>query len=81
MNALPQGECKALELVEIIEFKWLMAGIGHRVHVERLQNDRAYAIECLTLAAAAPGANLRSAAQRLLRQLGAWPLPQEPDPK
>lgn len=34
-------------LVNIIEFKWLMAGAGIRVHVERMQADPGYAAQCL----------------------------------
>ena len=34
---------QALKLVDIIDFKWLMIGEGHHVHVERLQRDPAYA--------------------------------------
>ena len=58
-----------LQLVEIIDFKWLMAGAGHRVHVERLQADRAYAGQCLALGAASPTPALRDAAQRLATTL------------
>ncbi len=61
-------------LVDIIDFKWLMAGDGHRVHVERLQTDRQYAGECLALAAASKVQPLREMAQRLARGLG-LPLP------
>lgn len=57
-------------LVDIIDFKWLMAGMGHRVHVERLLADRAYAHQCLALAARAPGAEVREAAARVCHQLG-----------
>jgi hypothetical protein len=56
-------------LVEIIDFKWLMAGAGHRVHVERLQADRAYAGQCLALGAASQTPALRDAAQRLATTL------------
>ena len=31
MNATTHSERQALELVDIIDFKWLMAGDGHRV--------------------------------------------------
>lgn len=60
----------ALQLVDVIDLKWLMAGMGHRVHVERLIADPGYAKHCLSLASAAPGAELREAAARVCRQLG-----------
>ena len=52
-------------LVEIIELKWLMAGEGLRVHVERMQTDAVYAQRTLTLAEASPHAALRRLAARL----------------
>lgn len=52
-------------LVEIVELKWLLAGHGVRLHVERLQADREYARQVLTLAAALPNVALRAAARRL----------------
>ena len=53
------------DLLEIIDFKWLMAGDGHRVHVERLQADRVYAGTCLAVGAASPIPALRVCARRL----------------
>jgi len=69
MNALPPAESSALELVDIIEFKWLMAGEGHRIHVERLQTDIDYARQCLSLAAQSAEPALREVAQRLQRRI------------
>ena len=69
MNTVHAGPHHPLHLVEIIDFKWLMAGDGHRVHVERLQADRAYAGQCLALGAASPTPALRDAAQRLATTL------------
>jgi len=60
----------ALTLVEIIELKWLLAAEGIRVHVERLQEDAAYARRALDQAAASPNAGLRATAQRLRLRLG-----------
>lgn len=57
-------------LVGIIELKWLLAGHGVHIHVERLQNDREYARRTLDGAAAAPNAALREAAARLRVGLG-----------
>ena len=70
MNAVTATEHRALSLVEIIDFKWLMAGDGHHVHVERLQTDPVYATECLALAAASRIAALRTTARQLAGLLG-----------
>ena len=56
-------------LVEIIELKWLLAGEGFHVHVERLQTDREYAREALHRAQASTNAALRAKATRLLAKL------------
>ncbi|WP_137735523.1 hypothetical protein [Pseudaquabacterium pictum] len=74
MNTVHAGPHHPLHLVEIIDFKWLMAGDGHRVHVERLQTDPAYAGACLALGAASHRPALRDAAQRLSATLN-LPLP------
>jgi hypothetical protein len=70
MNAITQDEAASLCLVEIIELKWLLAGHGVHVHVERLQNDRKYARELLARADAAPGDALRETALRVRIRLG-----------
>jgi hypothetical protein len=36
--------------LNLVDFKWLMAGVGWWVSLSRLQRDRAYADECLQLA-------------------------------
>ena len=56
-------------LVEIIELKWLLAGEGFHVHVERLQTDRDYARQALHRAEASPNAALRETAARLRNKL------------
>lgn len=33
--------------LKLVDFKWLMAGVGWWVDLSRLQSDRAYADECL----------------------------------
>lgn len=58
-----------VELVEIIDFKWLMARDGHHIHVQRLQDDPAYAAACFATAAASPIALVRQTAKRLARRL------------
>jgi len=74
MNAVTTPKHPAPSLIEIIDFKWLMAGDGHRVHVEHLQTDRDYACACLALAAGSRVQALRDTAARLAQSLG-LPLP------
>jgi hypothetical protein len=62
-------EPDAQALVEIIELKWLLAGEGFHLHVERLQTDRDYARQALHRAQASPNAALRETATRLLKKL------------
>jgi hypothetical protein len=59
------------ELIDLVDFKWLMATEGHRVDLDRLQSDRAYARGCIALAAGSGSQWLRHAAQRLL-SVQAW---------
>ena len=59
----------ALALVEIIELKWLLAGEGIHIHVERLQKDPAYALRALDQAAASASPTLRATALRLRSRL------------
>ena len=59
----------AAPLLQFVDFKWLMAGEGHRIDLDRLQSDRAYARGCLALAQGSTNLTLRDAAQRLSRQL------------
>ena len=53
MNVCTLAEQSALTLVDIVELKWMLAGEGLHVHVEKLQSDPCYARECLL--AAHPG--------------------------
>lgn len=52
-------------LIDLVDFKWLMAAEGHRVHLERLQRERGYALSCLQAALASRGETLRRCALRL----------------
>ena len=70
MNAIVNPVTQMPPLVEIIELKWLLAGEGVRVHVERLQNDSDYARECLARADASSRETVRKLAQRLRQRLG-----------
>jgi hypothetical protein len=69
MSTLACIEQDPVELVEIIDFKWLMSRDGHHIHVRRLQEDPAYAADCFARAAASPNALVRETAQRLARRL------------
>ncbi len=55
----------APELLQFVDFKWLMVGEGHCVDLDRLQHDRAYHRGCLALAAGSRSATLRRAGERL----------------
>jgi hypothetical protein len=69
MNAVSPPEQAAVDLVDIVGFKWLMAHEGHAVHAQRLQEDAAYARECLALAEQSPTPALRSLAASLRARL------------
>jgi hypothetical protein len=60
-----------LPLVDVIELKWLLAGQGVHLHVERLQRDRAYAESTLALAGCCAVPAARIVASRLLSRLPA----------
>lgn len=59
----------ALRLVDIVELKWMLAGEGLHVHVERLQSDPGYARECLLAAERSGNATVRQVAQKLRARL------------
>ena len=65
----PDSDATALPLVEIIELKWLLAGVGIHIHVERLQQDAGYAQRALDTAAASPSPVIRALASRLRQRL------------
>jgi hypothetical protein len=65
----PNPGTPALPLVKIIELKWLLAGEGVHIHVERLQRDVDYARETLDQAALSPSPALRAAAKQLRSRL------------
>jgi hypothetical protein len=58
-----------MALVEIVELKWLLAGEGLHLHVERLQADPEYARRILAAAEASSNQALRAAADRVRRGL------------
>ncbi len=65
----PESDLAVLPLVQIIELKWLLAGEGIHLHVERLQKDAAYARRALDEAAASASPALRAVAMRLRGRL------------
>ena len=60
----------APELLEFVDFKWLMAGEGHTIDLDRLQCEAAYTRGCLALAGGSSSATLRRAAERLAGAMG-----------
>ena len=65
MNTTPEQVSREHHtFVDLVDFKWLMAGVGWWVNLSRLQRDKVYAQECLERA-------LCSGSQ-LLRERAAW---------
>ena len=52
--------------LNLVDFKWLMAGVGWWVDLSRLQSDRAYIDECLHLALNSDSELLRKRSFELL---------------
>ena len=69
MNAVPHREINAL--VDLVDLKWLLAGEGFHLQVERLQNDPGYADLVFEAAARSRHAILRHVAARVRRQMSA----------
>lgn len=70
MNTGTLSDTNALELVDIVHLKWMLAGEGLHVHVERLQNDPSYAADCLNAAERSANATVRQAASSLRERMG-----------
>ena len=70
MNTGTLSDTDAPELVDIVHLKWMLAGEGLHVHVERLQKDPAYASDCLNAAERSTNATVRKAASSLRARLG-----------
>ncbi len=64
MNAVTQTP-QTISLLEVIQLKWMLAGEGVYLHVERLMSDAAYADQALKRAAESTSPTLRAMAQRL----------------
>jgi hypothetical protein len=58
-------ESLAPQPVDFVDFKWLMASVGHRVDAQRMQRDDAYARQCLALARTSTLQVLRELSERL----------------
>jgi predicted DNA-binding protein (UPF0251 family) len=71
MNASSSAEQGALRLVDIVELKWMLAGEGLHVHVERLQSDPGYARECLLAAERSENPTVRQVAIKLRARIDA----------
>jgi hypothetical protein len=54
-----------LSLMEVIQLKWMLAGEGVHLHVERLMADPAYAELALKRAAESTSPTLRAMSMRL----------------
>lgn len=59
------ADSPASTLVDVIEFKWLFAGEGVHLHVERMLSDGAYASRALAQALESGSPVLRAASERL----------------
>lgn len=59
------------QLIDWVDFKWLMATEGCHLDVDRLQSDAGYAQQCLAQALQSPTALLRSLALKLQRAANA----------
>lgn len=53
-------------LLKLVDFKWLMSGIGWWVNLSRLQSDRDYVDECLRRALGSDSTLLRECSIELL---------------
>ena len=70
MNAFLHTETHALALVDIVDLKWLLAGEGLHLHVERLQREPGYARGILDAAAQSQNPTLADVAARVRKVLG-----------
>jgi hypothetical protein len=65
MNTTSLQEKSTMRLVDIVELKWMLAGEGLHVHVEKLQSDPVYARECLRAAERSGNSSVRQVASKL----------------
>ena len=64
LDHVPSGQ----GFVDLVDFKWLMAGVGWWVNLSRLQKDAAYAHDCLQRALCSGLPLLRERGAALLGQ-------------
>ena len=55
--------------LHLVDFKWLMAGLGWRVDLTRIRRDTSYAGECARRGLSTDSAVLRQRSQQLLAML------------
>ena len=55
--------------VDLVDFRWLMAGLGRRVDLTRLRRDAAYANECVERGMASGSQLVRQRSVELLPRL------------
>jgi hypothetical protein len=65
MNSI---DASAAQLLDWVDFKWLMAGDGCAVDLDRLCSDTSYASNCVDRALASAQPMLRRLAQRIRRR-------------
>ncbi|SCK10415.1 hypothetical protein VAR608DRAFT_0442 [Variovorax sp. HW608] len=67
MNAIRTQDREGNDtFLNLVDFKWLMAGVGWWVDLSRLQSDRAYIDECLQRALGSDSELLRKRCVQLL---------------
>ena len=71
MNAMPEQIPQEDEtFLNLVDFKWLMAGLGWWVDLSRLQRDTAYAAKCVQNALTSGSELLRQRSVALLPLVG-----------
>ena len=68
MNAVPVTAESDDSLLALVDFKWLMAGLGWRIDLTRLRRDAAYLGDCVRLGLGSESAVLRHCSAELLRR-------------
>ena len=66
MNAIHTKDREDDTFLNLVDFKWLMAGVGWWVDLSRLQNDGVYIDECLQRALRSDSELLRKRSVELL---------------
>jgi len=67
---LEQAADARLDLLVLVDFKWLMAGLGWWVDLTRLRRDKGYAHQCLQLGLASGSSVVRQRSVELLQVFG-----------